>query len=107
MSTSRMDPRSVRLEPERGEVEPVGIGDIRAQAAAEAQTSGDRRRIAKSTGTVARAYMPKRLSREAEELRVAAKVAEREQMIEDRIDREACTWCGVRADVGCKHRRAV
>lgn len=24
-----------------------------------------------------------------------------------RVDREPCTWCGVRADVGCKHNRAI
>lgn len=35
------------------------------------------------------------------------RLAEREEALNRVVNRDPCTFCGVRGDVGCKHRRAA
>ena len=42
---------------------------------------------------------------EAIAARVDRKAADKERALAGAVDRDPCTYCGIRADIGCKHNR--
>lgn len=42
-----------------------------------------------------------------ERYRAAMSLAEKEAAMGKAVNRDACTYCGTRADIGCQHQRAA
>jgi hypothetical protein len=58
--------------------------------------------------------MPKKLATTAKFIAERGQLPEKErvrlseaEIAARRVNREACTYCGVRADIGCRHRRSL